>query len=869
MSIKKNNVINQALIKIVFLIIPTLLLSYFLLLYANSYYSILNNQTSKHVVYLGLGMILGTIFFSTRLRFVPILLILISILFLLYKGIDQWSFGEFDAFFNSIKFSLFAFLFSSGFIIGYGFSRFKYFSILISCFFLSICILLITKQSELFLVIDKETTFVDYGLIIGPLVLYAVYILFSANLIHSYQHQNKKIWTALLSRLSLFLALTGLLFIGILWFQQEKIEDILSQLLGDGEMGNNSMLKKNEDNTFDLEEYSKLRGNLGRSNELLFAAHIDHFFPNTDVPNPLYLTAFYYSRFDTLTETFEKDTLIPDNDLFLPELANIPLFSIKEDSSVLQTALKEQFKETVEIEVYKKQLSHSSFIAPSTSFFVQPITIEKDFQSEFHAAYRAKSYVSSLNSAYFVYNIDDPQAKVFQEQRFEILRSMTNYDGVSQEIMDYYTDMPDGHQFNRIKDLADSLTNQHQLPIDKVLSIRDYFLQKDENGKQVFQYSDNPGVPDIPSASKLSYFLFENRKGYCAYYAGATLFLLRAAGIPSRITAGFMTVERSSKNKGWYWFYADQAHAWVQIYFPGFGWLDFDTTVGNEDAIESPTPDGTPPLQPPKAYLVMDGIVQNTDSSIKNMDIILNRLLFKDEERQLTDTLLSTIDASLAVIKKDSVHIPFTDILVGDSITAVSYAISYRSIPKIKEGESVSQLLKRLPDPNQIDEIYIKNKKEELQPEFQKAGNEPEPFSFKKLIYTICLAILLLLLLFIFSPSLLWQYYKMRANKATSIPKKSYWTYRAILFYLNQLGFHPGSKTILLFSVDIDNKFSTDLKSFINAYLKLKYGKGGLNEQEASMIRNFLPEFINQIKEQIPASERRKDFFKIKRLFEH
>src|SRR5690554_676999 len=124
MSIKKNNVINQALIKIVFLIIPTLLLSYFLLLYANNYYSILNNQTSKHVVYLGLGMILGTIFFSTRLRFVPILLILISILFLIYKGIDQWSFGEFDAFFNSIKFSLFAFLFSSGFIIGYGFSRF-------------------------------------------------------------------------------------------------------------------------------------------------------------------------------------------------------------------------------------------------------------------------------------------------------------------------------------------------------------------------------------------------------------------------------------------------------------------------------------------------------------------------------------------------------------------------------------------------------------------------------------------------------------------------------------------------------------------------------------------------------------------------
>ena len=58
------------------------------------------------------------------------------------------------------------------------------------------------------------------------------------------------------------------------------------------------------------------------------------------------------------------------------------------------------------------------------------------------------------------------------------------------------------------------------------------------------------------------YFLFENRKGYCAYYAGATLFMLRSLGIPSRIAVGFLTVDRSGgKNKGWYWYYADQAHA--------------------------------------------------------------------------------------------------------------------------------------------------------------------------------------------------------------------------------------------------------------------------------------------------------------------
>ncbi|RYZ24981.1 MAG: transglutaminase domain-containing protein, partial [Sphingobacteriales bacterium] len=144
-----------------------------------------------------------------------------------------------------------------------------------------------------------------------------------------------------------------------------------------------------------------------------------------------------------------------------------------------------------------------------------------------------------------------------------------------------------------------------------------------------------PGVPDIPSASKLSYFLFDNHKGYCAYYAGATLFMLRALGIPSRIAVGFLTMDRSDKNKGWYWYYADQAHAWVQVYFPGYGWLDFDTTVGNSDAQESPKPDGTPPMQPPRAWLAADGIVENVDTLKKLLRLQVRHMVFHDKEYHL------------------------------------------------------------------------------------------------------------------------------------------------------------------------------------------------------------------------------------------
>ena len=165
-----------------------------------------------------------------------------------------------------------------------------------------------------------------------------------------------------------------------------------------------------------------------------------------------------------------------------------------------------------------------------------------------------------------------------------------------------------------------------------MLAIRNYFLSKDDFGQPLYKYSDNPGIPGIPSASKLSYFLFENRKGYCAYYAGATLFMLRSLGIPSRLAAGFLTIDRSSKNPGWYWFYEDQAHAWVQAYFPGYGWMDFDTTIPDVNTQQASQPDQTPPLDMQQVYLVADGEVANVDTVGKLVQMKVKNLLVPRSE---------------------------------------------------------------------------------------------------------------------------------------------------------------------------------------------------------------------------------------------
>ncbi|MBN1629820.1 MAG: transglutaminase domain-containing protein [Thermoleophilia bacterium] len=85
-----------------------------------------------------------------------------------------------------------------------------------------------------------------------------------------------------------------------------------------------------------------------------------------------------------------------------------------------------------------------------------------------------------------------------------------------------------------------------------------------------------------PPASKYSSpyaaFLFDTRSGYCQHFAGSMAMLLRYNGIPSRVAVGFATGELESP--GVYVVSRNNAHAWVEAYFPTVGWVAFDPTPG-------------------------------------------------------------------------------------------------------------------------------------------------------------------------------------------------------------------------------------------------------------------------------------------------
>jgi protein-glutamine gamma-glutamyltransferase len=464
-----------------------------------------------------------------------------------------------------------------------------------------------------------------------------------------------------------------------------------------------------------------------------------------------------------------------------------------------------------------------------------------------------------LNSAYFIYNAKDPQIKIFQEQRFAVLRKAEGYEKVDKKFMQYYTQMPRDVKFQRITTLANKIAANATTPVDKVLALRDYFLSKDEDGKALFSYTDNPGVPDIPTASKLMYFLFDNHKGYCAYYAGATLFMLRSLGIPSRITVGFMTIDRSDKNKGWYWYYADQAHAGVQVYFPGYGWLDFDTTVGNDDAQESPTPDGTPPMQPPHAWFASEGQIVAIDTLKKTIKLKVGQVLFHDKEYRVASATATEIlmDVSMANIQRDSVNILLSQVHVGDSATAVSYADALKKLDGGKVNESAESIIRRLPTPAPMDDIYLKKTPEQIKEEQLQKATIAKPFSFKSFLIKLGIVLFALLLFYLSIPILLFSYYKFRVRNAKRIEDKAYWQYLALSFYLHQLGYFRDNLTPLNYAKNIvDTQLDTSFTMFMNSYLKMKYTGQKLNMVEQEMVSSFLDKTLVTIKTKIIFKDR-------------
>ena len=147
---------------------------------------------------------------------------------------------------------------------------------------------------------------------------------------------------------------------------------------------------------------------------------------------------------------------------------------------------------------------------------------------------------------------------------------------------------------NRVSELSKQIITGQTNRYDQVKAIEQYL-------RTYYTYTlTNTAVPP-KGADFVDDFLFTQLKGYCNHFSTAMVVMLRSQGIPARWVKGFAPGELSENTANAYTVRMSDAHAWVEVYFPGAGWMPFEPTpgfqpgdeekgIGSEQLAGQPTP---------------------------------------------------------------------------------------------------------------------------------------------------------------------------------------------------------------------------------------------------------------------------------------
>ena len=140
-----------------------------------------------------------------------------------------------------------------------------------------------------------------------------------------------------------------------------------------------------------------------------------------------------------------------------------------------------------------------------------------------------------------------------------------------------YTQLP--RRYRRVAALARRVTAGDTSTYAKVQALIGWI------GDHIRYSTAIPPLP--PGADTVDELLFGNRVGYCEQISTSLAVMLRTLGVPAREAVGYVPGSYDPLT-GLYGVAADDAHAWVQVWFPGYGWQDFDPTASVPPATPSP-----------------------------------------------------------------------------------------------------------------------------------------------------------------------------------------------------------------------------------------------------------------------------------------
>lgn len=160
-----------------------------------------------------------------------------------------------------------------------------------------------------------------------------------------------------------------------------------------------------------------------------------------------------------------------------------------------------------------------------------------------------------------------------------------------------WTDLP--RDYDALEGTAESVYEAAgaRTPAEKALALQDWFT---ESG--LFTYDLD--VPPLRGDEALERFVLEERNGYCEYYATAMAVMLRATDVPARVAVGFLpgtVTDPADPEAGQplteYTVSTADAHAWVEVLFPGYGWVTFEPTPRTDMTQIVPTAEDLAPVE--------------------------------------------------------------------------------------------------------------------------------------------------------------------------------------------------------------------------------------------------------------------------------
>ena len=207
---------------------------------------------------------------------------------------------------------------------------------------------------------------------------------------------------------------------------------------------------------------------------------------------------------------------------------------------------------------------------PNSSFlYAAPEVVSSDRQMLVDATYDTdgRALVTALRSRFILR----------QGDRYQVTSQVSVADGTSlrnasttypQWVSDRYLQLPDTITPQTIA-LAEQLTANLTNPYDKAIVVRDYLRSN-------INYNDQIDAPP-DGVEPVHYTLFETKEAYCTYYASAMAVMMRSQGIPARVVSGYALGEYDDASQS-YRVRAANAHTWVEVYFPDYGWIHFEPT---------------------------------------------------------------------------------------------------------------------------------------------------------------------------------------------------------------------------------------------------------------------------------------------------